>query len=114
MASTRAGLPDELAGHQAGQGASGLVLPDGPRYPRIVQAWLWLKKPTWFLDRCSAAYGDVFTVRLPLGLNMVHIARPELVKAVYMEGIAEAGVRMNLRCPTLGSGKIGETWADTH
>lgn len=83
MASPRAGLPDELADHQAGQDASRPVLPEGPRYPRIVQAWLWLKKPTWFLDRCSAAYGDVFTMRLPLGLNMVHIARPELVKAVF-------------------------------
>ena len=83
MASPLAGLPDELAGHQVSQGASSLVLPDGPRYPRIVQAWLWLKKPTWFLDRCSRAYGDVFTIRLPMGINMVHIARPELVKAVF-------------------------------
>ncbi len=80
MASPRAGLPDELAGHQA---ASRPAFPNGPRYPRIVQAWLWLKKPTWVLDRCSAAYGDVFTMRLPLGLNMVHIANPELVKAVF-------------------------------
>jgi len=73
----------DLAGHRAGQGASRRILPNGPRYPRIVQAWLWLKKPTWFLDRCSAAYGDVFTIRLPLGMNMVHIASPELVKAVF-------------------------------
>jgi cytochrome P450 family 135 len=83
MAFPRAGLPDELAGHQVEQDASTPVLPNGPRYPRIVQAWLWLKKPTWFLDRCSAAYGDVFTLRLPLGLNMVHLASPELVKAVF-------------------------------
>src|SRR5690349_11543649 len=60
MASPLAGLPDELAGHQLRQGAPRLVLPNGPGYPRIVQAWLWLKKPTWFLDRCSRAYGDVF------------------------------------------------------
>jgi cytochrome P450 family 135 len=48
-----------------------------------VQAWLWLKKPTWFLDRYSRAYGDVFTMRLPFGINLVHIGRPELVKAVF-------------------------------
>jgi hypothetical protein len=83
MASSRAGLPDELAGHQVRQGAASPVLPNGPRYPRIVQAWLWLKKPTWFLDRCSRVYGDVFTMRLPLGINLVHIGRPELVKAVF-------------------------------
>ena len=86
MASPLAGLPDELAGRQVGQGVSSLVLPDGPHYPRIVQAWLWLKRPTWFLDRCSRAYGDVFTMRLPLGMNMVHIAHPELVKAVFSGG----------------------------
>src|SRR6516225_1688564 len=83
MASPLAGLPEELAGHQAGPGAPSPALPDGPGYPRLVQAWLWLKQPTWYLDRCSRAYGDVFTMRLPLGINMVHIARPELVKAVF-------------------------------
>ena len=62
------------------------VLPDGPRHPRIVQAWLWLKKPTWFLDRCSRAYGDVFTMRLPLGMDLVHVADPDLVKAVFGGG----------------------------
>ena len=81
MASPLAGLPDELAGHQVRPGAPSPILPNGPGYPRIVQAWLWLKKPTWFLDRCSRAYGDVFTMRLPFGINMVHIGRPELVKA---------------------------------
>ena len=68
---------------QVRQGAPSLVLPDGPRYPRPVQAWLWLKKPTWFLDRCSRVYGDVFTMRLPFGMNMVHVGRPDLVKAVF-------------------------------
>ena len=83
MSSPLAGVPEELAGRQAGPGAPSPVLPNGPGYPRIVQAWLWLKKPTWFLDRCSRTYGDVFTMRLPMGINMVHIARPELVKAVF-------------------------------
>ena len=83
MSSPLARVPEELAGGQAGPGASSPVLPNGPGYPRIVQAWLWLKRPTWFLDRCSRAYGDVFTMRLPMGINMVHIARPELVKAVF-------------------------------
>jgi cytochrome P450 family 135 len=63
--------------------ASPLALPDGPAYPRIVQAWLWMKKPLWFLERCSRAYGDVFTMRLPLGMNLVHLADPELAKAVF-------------------------------
>jgi cytochrome P450 family 135 len=83
MASPLAGLPDELAGDQVRPGMPGPILPNGPRYPRTVQAWLWMKKPTWFLDRCSQAYGDVFTMRLPFGMNMVHIGRPELVKGVF-------------------------------
>lgn len=83
MSSTRAGVPEELAGRQAGPGTPGMMMPNGPGYPRIVQAWLWLKKPTWFLDRCWRTYGDVFTMRLPLGIDMVHIASPGLVKAVF-------------------------------
>jgi len=74
---------EDLAGHQPGQAPPGPVLPDGPHRPRIVQAWLWLKKPTWFLDQCSKTYGDVFTMRLPQGNDLVHIADPELVKAVF-------------------------------
>jgi cytochrome P450 len=83
MSSSLAGPSEDLAGHHVRQAASGLVLPDGPRHPRIVQAWLWLKKPTWFLDHCWRTYGDVFTMRLPLGNDLVHMADPELVKAVF-------------------------------
>jgi cytochrome P450 len=79
MTSPLAGPARELGG----QAALPRVEPDGPHLPRIVQAWLWLKNPTWFLGHCAAAYGDVFTMRLPLGLNLVHIADPELVKAVF-------------------------------
>ena len=63
--------------------APGAVLPQGPRYPRAVQAMLWLKRPTWFLGHCARAYGEVFTVRLPLGVNLIQITSPELVKAVF-------------------------------
>jgi cytochrome P450 family 135 len=58
-------------------------LPDGPRRPRMVQAWFWLKRPIWFLDRCWRRYGDVFTMRMPFGTDLVHVADPELVKAVF-------------------------------
>jgi cytochrome P450 family 135 len=71
------------AGQRVGPAAVGRTLPDGPRHPRAVQTWLWLKKPTWFLDHCWSAYGDVFTMRLLFGMNLVHAADPELVKAVF-------------------------------
>jgi cytochrome P450 family 135 len=83
MPAALAGPPEELAGRQASEAAPGPALPDGPRYPRAVQAWLWLKRPAWFLAHCSQAYGDVFTMRLPLGMNLVHITGPDLVKAVF-------------------------------
>jgi cytochrome P450 family 135 len=83
MPSSAAGPFEQLADRETGRAVPSLMLPGGPRYPRTVQAWLWLKRPTWFLGHCSRAYGDVFTVRLPLGMNMVQIADPELVKAVF-------------------------------
>src|SRR5713101_366086 len=83
MSSARTGAPEELAGHQTRRAGPRPIFPNGPGYPRIIQAWLWLKKPTWFLDHCSRVYGDVFTMRLPLGTDIVHIARPELVKAIF-------------------------------
>jgi cytochrome P450 family 135 len=59
------------------------MLPAGPSVPRLVQAWLWLKRPERFLAHCARAYGDVFTMRLPLGMDLVHVSSPELVKGVF-------------------------------
>jgi cytochrome P450 family 135 len=83
MASPLARSSGKVAHHQVRPASSDPAFPFGPHYPRIVQAWLWLKRPLWFLDHCSRTYGDVFTMRLPLGMNLVHIADPELVKAVF-------------------------------
>jgi cytochrome P450 family 135 len=80
MSATLAGPPEGLA---SCEGSGAPAFPDGPRYPRAVQAWLWLKRPAWFLNHCSHAYGDVFTMRLPLGANLVHLTSPSLVKAVF-------------------------------
>src|SRR5215469_10207549 len=73
------------AGRRARRTAPGPLLPHGPGYPRAVQAWLWLKQPTRFLHRCAHTYGDVFTMRLPLGINLVHVTSPELVRAIFGE-----------------------------
>jgi cytochrome P450 family 135 len=80
MSSALAGPPEELA---ARHGVASPALPDGPRLPRIVQALLWLKQPTWLLEHCARSYGDVFTIRLPLGMDLVQFTAPELVKAVF-------------------------------
>jgi cytochrome P450 family 135 len=83
MSSALAGSSKELADRRSQQAVPSLALPDGPRFPRSVQAWLWLKQPTWFLGYCSRNYGDVFTMRLPLSTDLVHVTSPELVKAVF-------------------------------
>ena len=105
MPAALAGPPEELAGRQASGAAPGLALPEGPRYPRAVQAWLWLKQPAWFLGHCSQAYGDVFTMRLPLGLNMVHFTSPDLVKAVFgasTDALAAGEANATILEPILG------------
>ena len=76
-------LAEELAGDRGRPAVLDPRLPDGPRRPRMVQAWFWLKRPIWFLDRCRRTYGDVFTMRLPFGMDLVHVADPDLVKAVF-------------------------------
>ncbi|HEV2372224.1 MAG TPA: cytochrome P450 [Streptosporangiaceae bacterium] len=83
MASRLAGPSEELASGHAGEGVPGPAFPEGPHQPRIVQAWRWLKQPTQFLDHCVKTYGDVFTIRLPLGMNMVHFTSPDHVKLVF-------------------------------
>jgi cytochrome P450 len=75
--------PGELADREGRRAAPGPALPEGPHLPRFVQALLWVKQPTWLLDRSARTYGDVFTIRLPLGMNLVQISSPELVKAVF-------------------------------
>ena len=75
--------PEEPADRRGGRTAPGPALPAGPRLPRFVQALLWVTRPTWLLERCSRAYGDVFTIRLPLGMNLVQVSSSELVKAVF-------------------------------
>ena len=52
-----------------------MSLPPGPRTPAAVQMWQWIARPIPFLERASQRYGDVFTVRFPIG-TVVFIADP--------------------------------------
>jgi cytochrome P450 len=79
-------------------------LPPGPRLPSPLQVVGFFRRPTGFLDRCHARYGDAFTVRMPGTEPMVFLADPDLVKAVWtrdkVNGLP-SGRRITLQ-PVLG------------
>jgi cytochrome P450 len=59
------------------------ALPPGSRLPAIAQAVRYARDPLGFLTRYQRRYGDVFTVSFPYFGQIVYVAEPELVKAVF-------------------------------
>lgn len=60
-----------------------VTLPPGSKAPAFVQAARYVRSPLDFLSRYRERYGDVFTVRFPFFGQIVYVASPELVKAVF-------------------------------
>jgi cytochrome P450 family 135 len=58
-------------------------LPPGPSSPRIVQLAGRFLRPNTFLQRCSKRYGPIFTLRMPMGENVVSVSDPEAIKAIF-------------------------------
>ncbi len=60
------------------------ALPPGPREPAALQTLEWIARPTAFLRRCAAGYGEAFTIRLAFDdAPLVLVWHPEAVRAVY-------------------------------
>ena len=60
------------------------ALPPGPREPSALQTLEWVVRPTAFLRRCAAAYGEAFTIRLAFDdAPLVLVWHPDAVRAVY-------------------------------
>jgi cytochrome P450 len=60
------------------------TLPAGPSAPVALQSLAWLRRPTAFLDRCRARYGDVFTIQVARAEGpWVVLAHPDAVKEVF-------------------------------
>jgi cytochrome P450 len=58
-------------------------LPRGPRAPALLQTIAWSLAPTWVMDNCVKALGDMFTLTFwPSGMQLVLISDPESVKTV--------------------------------
>ncbi len=68
------GLPDvDMAG-----------LPDGPRWPAVVQTVALLRFRHWFHPWLHRKYGDIYTVRLmPKGRPLIFFTRPEHAKEIF-------------------------------
>jgi cytochrome P450 len=61
-----------------------VTLPPGPREPAALQTLEWVVRPTAFLRRCAAAYGEAFTIRLSFDdAPLVLVWHPDAVRAVY-------------------------------
>ena len=81
-----------------------MPLPPGPRLPPPLQVVGFFRRPTGFMERCHARYGDTFTLRMPGSEPMVFLADPALVKAVWMNDKVNglpSGRRITLQ-PVLG------------
>ena len=60
------------------------ALPPGPREPAALQTLEWVVRPTAFLRRCAARYGEAFTVRLAFDdAPMVLVWNPDAVRDVF-------------------------------
>ena len=57
--------------------------PPGPRAPSLMQALRYGRDPLSFLAGCQRRHGDIFTLHFPYYGNVVYVARPDLVKAVF-------------------------------
>src|SRR3954463_16081386 len=79
------------------------ALPPGPREPSALQTLEWVARPTAFLRRCAAAYGEAFTIRLAFDdAPLVLVWHPEAVRAVYAAdpSVAPAGARVSPPAPS--------------
>jgi cytochrome P450 family 135 len=79
-------------------------LPPGPRQPTVVQTMQWMLRPVATMRRWQQRYGDVFTIKLALQGDVVQVADPALVKAVFATkpDQARAGEANTILEPVLG------------
>ena len=86
-----------------------VALPPGPREPAALQTLEWVVRPTAFLRRCAAAYGEAFTIRLAFDdAPLVLVWHPDAVRAVYAAdpSVAQRGASPGPLRPVAGPRSI--------
>ena len=58
-------------------------LPPGPKMPAAVQSFGWWARPIPFIERCRAAYGNTFTIKLVAQEPFVMHSDPDDIKAIF-------------------------------
>jgi cytochrome P450 len=59
-----------------------MALPPGLPLPTAAQTLLWARRPIELLEWCQKRYGDMFTMRLPLG-TIVLVSKPEWIRKIF-------------------------------
>jgi cytochrome P450 family 135 len=94
-----------------------VTLPPGPREPAALQTLEWVVRPTAFLRRCAAAYGEAFTIRLSFDdAPLVLVWHPDAVRAVYGASpeVARRGASPGPLRPVAGTHSILLADGDEH
>ena len=95
----------------------GMTLPPGPREPAALQTVEWIARPTAFLRRCRARYGDPFTVRVAWAdAPMVLVSDPEAIRRVFAadDGQLHGGASSTVLEPFAGPSSILLTHGPEH
>ncbi len=96
------------AAANAGTSSATTTLPPGPRLPVAVQTYLWVARPTTTMRRWRRRYGDVFTIKLAMQGDVVQVADPALLKAIFTAkpDDARAGEANTILEPLLGQSSV--------
>lgn len=69
----------------AAETATRTGLPPGPKWPMMLQAAMWEARFPEFNGWLSRRYGQIFTVRLPFSGDVVSVAEPEVIRALFAD-----------------------------
>jgi cytochrome P450 family 135 len=93
-----------------------MSIPPGPRMPRPVQTFGWVKRPMPFMERCRDRYGDAFTLRIAHEGTWVLMSDPEAVKQIFTGDprLLHAGEANVVLLPVLGRHSVLLLDEDAH
>jgi len=85
-----------------------MTLPAGPRIPKLLTTWNWIRRPYPFLEECASKFGDTFTIGLAGLPPVVLFSNPEHVREVFSDDgeTLAAGAFNRSLAPLLGDRSV--------